>query len=266
MTALDDLRHQRRRKSNHLRALDRGDRNKRLRKSLSMASLGCFILAAMPEAAWAQSSPAQTTKFEYDAQGNLLRTIAAPLQGNLTTSAEYDRLNRPTRHIDPVGNSTQIGYIGSRNIRQITDPRGLITQYARTGFDELLGLTSPDTGTTIQTVDAAGNILTRSDSRGVQAQFSYDALNRMTSATFARSGDPTVSEGWTYDQTGGTFGYGVGRLTSIQDPAGSTAFGYDSLGRIVRATQTVQTALAGTPVTHTTSYSYKSDGKLLVLG
>jgi YD repeat-containing protein len=52
---------------------------------------------------------------------------------------------------------------------------------------------SPDTGTATHTYDAADNLKTRTDSRGVLATYSYDALNRATGVVYSKSGQPNLS-------------------------------------------------------------------------
>ncbi|WP_042589308.1 RHS repeat domain-containing protein, partial [Ralstonia solanacearum] len=66
----------------------------------------------------------------------------------------------------------------------------------------------------------------RTDARGKTTTFSYDAVNRLTQASYA-SGTPTVLE---YD--GGTSPQpnDIGRLTKVTDEAGSTRFRYNGFG------------------------------------
>ncbi|WAC72430.1 hypothetical protein OU995_23210 [Roseateles sp. SL47] len=59
-----------------------------------------------------------------------------------------------------------------------------------------------------------------------------------------------MTYGWTYDQSGGVYGYGVGRLTTATFPTGSTQYGYDAHGRVITRIQTVGT------VALTTRYAY----------
>ncbi|MFZ2493744.1 MAG: RHS repeat domain-containing protein [Thermoanaerobaculia bacterium] len=56
--------------------------------------------------------------------------------------------------------------------------------------------------------------------------------------------------GWTYD--GGVFG--IGRMTTMSDPTGSTAYAYDRRGLLIRETKTVGGG------TYTTRYAYDRDG------
>lgn len=203
-------------------------------------------------------SPAPTLRLEYDAQGNPTRRVLAPGVANFGSVTVYDRLSRATVHTDARGKPTQLGYDGRDNLLQVTDPRNLVTQYARTGLGDATGLVSPDTGTATHTLDAAGNLKTRTDSRGVTASYSYDALNRLTSVVFSQGGQSQVFS-WAFDQTGPGFSNGIGRLTSTQFPGGSSTYGYDSQGRLTRSTQTVA---AGSAVTLGVGYGYDAAGNL----
>lgn len=180
-----------------------------------------------------------------------------------TTQNAYDALDRLKTSTDAKNGVTSLAHDGQDQVSQVTDPRSLVTQYQRNGLGDLTQLTSPDTGTATSTYDAAGNLLTRTDSRGVLATYTYDALNRPTSVSFTKAGQPTVSYGWTYDQSGGTYGYGVGRLTAATFPSGSTQYGYDALGRLTTNVQTVGSVALTTRYTydtanHVTSITYPS--------
>ena len=201
-------------------------------------------------------SPAPVTDYEYDAKGNPTKVIKAKGAsgfGFATTNA-YDALDRVKTSTDARNGVTQLGYDGIDQLKQVTDPRSLVTSYQRNGLGDMTQLVSPDTGTANSTYDAVGNLLTRTDSRGVQATYGYDSLNRITSAVYTQSGQTAQNYAWTYDQTGGDFGAGIGRLTAATGTAGDTKYGYDGKGRVVTVIQTVGTAV------FTTRYSYDVAG------
>jgi YD repeat-containing protein len=204
-------------------------------------------------------SPPPVVNIEYDAQGNITKAIVAPDSNSLTTTHGYDRLHRRTLTTDARGKFTNYEYQRLHDLVQITDPRGLVTHYPRNGLGDSLGLTSPDTGTAVHTIDAAGNLLTRLDSRGVLATHSYDPLNRLTSITYNRSGQPSQSFSWGYDQSGPGFSNGIGRLTSTQFPGGSSTFSYDPQGRLISTTQTV---ISSSTTVLTVGYGYDAAGRI----
>ncbi|WP_377160792.1 RHS repeat domain-containing protein [Roseateles sp. UC29_93] len=197
-------------------------------------------------------SPAPITDYEYDAKGNPTKVIKAKgVSGfGFATTNAYDPLDRVKTSTDARNGVTQLGYDGIDQLKQVTDPRSLVTSYQRNGLGDLTQLVSPDTGTANSTYDAVGNLLTRTDSRGVLTTYGYDALDRMTSAVYTQSGQTTQNYAWTYDQTSGDFGAGIGRLTTATGTAGNTKYGYDAKGRVITVIQTVGTAV------FTTRYGY----------
>ena len=249
---------------------------------------GCAALvwgAALAQLPPVPVSPVPVVKLEYDAQGNPTKAVQAPsLPGapglNLSTANSYDRLSRRKDTTDARSKTTLFEYNGREDLTKVTDPRTLVTQYSRNGLGEPTSLVSPDTGSAVQTYDAAGNLKTRQDSRGVLATYSYDALNRPTSVVYSKTGQTSMTVNWTYDEQGVGFSNGVGRLTSTTFPAaitgyvydtnkvristsyasGSTQHAYDPQGRLTSTTQAVSTG--NTPVGLTVSYAYDAAGRI----
>lgn len=233
-----------------------------------MATLRQLLLASplllLCSAAFAQpASPEVVINHEYDAMGNSTRRLVAPGSLNLATQTGYDGLHRPRLVTDPRGGRVGLDYLGSSaHLRQVIDPRALITQYGRTGLGGLTSLNSPDTGTTLYALDAAGNVRTRADARGVVAQRSYDALNRLTSIVYS-DGSSSAAYTWTYDETGPGFANGIGRLTTALHPQGSSRYAYDAQGRVVAHTQRVSDILGSSSLTATVGYQYNAAGRLV---
>ncbi|MGD0473978.1 MAG: RHS repeat-associated core domain-containing protein [Candidatus Velthaea sp.] len=112
---------------------------------------------------------------------------------------------------------------------------------------------SPYTGTTTMTYDPAGNVVSRTDGNGAVTVSTYDALNRRLSSVSTLAGKPTETVTWTYD--GATVGaYGIGRLATMTDPSGSTAYTYERRGLLASTLQKVGSA------SYTTKYSYDGNG------
>ena len=189
------------------------------------------VLAVFLALLLASPAPAQqntTTHYGYDPQGNLT-TVTDPR--SLVTDHSYDALNRLTRTLQPPAAAggtrpaIRSTYDGQDRPTTITDPKNLITSYTRDGLGNLTAQNSPDSGSTTQTHDAAGNVLTRSDARGKISTYRYDALNRVTEIAFNDSTPPLV------------FGYDSGanargRLSWIGDGSTVTVWAYDSQGRV----------------------------------
>jgi len=213
----------------------------------------------------------QTTQYAYDLQGNLT-TVTDPLSRVTTNS--YDALNRLASMTQPAPAAGQpqpvigYGYNGQDRLTQVTDPRNLVTSYAYDGLGNLNTQVSPDTGTTSNTYDIAGNILTSTDAKGQVTSYAYDALNRVTSLTYNQAtGAQLKTVTYTYDQ--GTSGnYGIGRLTTATEADANasvlqtTQYAYDQRGRLASETRT----LAGNTAPYFTSYNYDPfTGRLLTM-
>src|SRR6185437_3067938 len=185
----------------------------------------------------------QTARYAYDPVGNRTQIID-PLS-NLT-GRSFDALNRLIQVAAPLSSTTAYGYDAHDNRTAVTDPRGLVTSYVYDGLDNPIQVTSSDTGTTVYVVDDAGNRIQSTDAAGHVVQMSYDALNRLTAKTYPN--DPTENITYTYDEAAA--GFGIGRLTSVTDEAGSTSYVYDARGNVVQETRTIDLT------TYVTAYAY----------
>nr|WP_303902818.1 RHS repeat-associated core domain-containing protein [Thiohalomonas denitrificans] len=194
----------------------------------------------------------QTAHYGYDRNDNLIDTFD-PL-GRLHANS-FDALNRLIEQTDPLGGVTRYGYDAQDRLTTVTDPNGNATTYLYDGLGDLIEQHSPDTGTTIYTHDAAGNVLSKTDAKGQITNYTYDALNRPTRVTHAAG---TVDI-YTYD----TAPNGIGRLASLTDSSGRTAFEYDRHGRTTARHQSIQ--VEGAEHTLTTRYQYNSSGQLVGL-
>ncbi len=191
------------------------------------------------------------TYYEYDANGNLTKITDG--LGNATVQ-QYDALNRMNKQQQP--NPATAGQLGEITMQYnaidqmtaVTDPRNLITSYNYNALNELLSMSSPDTGNTTNTYDEVGNVLTKQDAKGQVTTYLYDALNRLTLITFADN--QTISYG--YDQGVN----GVGRLHTITDATGVTTYAYDVNGRITEESRQLNGFV------YKVSYVYNVQGQL----
>jgi YD repeat-containing protein len=173
-----------------------------------------------------------TTTYVYNIDGNQTG-VNAPLARN--TVKDYDRLNRLKQVTDPASGVTQFGYDATDNLTAVIDPTTKATNYTYTGFGDLKTQTSPVTGLTTNVYDSGGNLGTSTDARNVVTAYSYDALNRVTSAAYTLSGNADQTISYTYDA--GT--NGKGRLTGASDANHSLTWQYDALGRVTSKSQMV---------------------------
>jgi RHS repeat-associated protein len=182
-------------------------------------ALGRVIEADEPTSS--SNVPSVYTCYIYDVLGNLKEVD----QGSETRKYAYDMLSRPTSATTPEAqNNTRYFYY-----------------------------------TTSSSTLCSGNpsvACQRTDERGITANYSYDALDRLTGMTYS-NGDPSVS--YSYDQTsynGLTIANGKGRRTGMSDASGQTGWSYDAMGRVAAEERTIGS------VTATLGYSHNLDGSL----
>src|SRR5260221_13155250 len=173
-----------------------------------------------------------------------LSSITGPLSN--VTGQSFDALNRLIQVAAPLSSTTAYGYDAHDTRTAVTDPRGLVTSYVYDGLDNLIQVLSPDTGGTVYVVDDAGNRVQQTDAAGVVVQMSYDALNRITAKTYPA--DPAENVVYRYDEP--VAGFGIGRLTSVSDSSGSTAYVYNARATVVQETHVAAAR------SYATSYAY----------
>jgi len=200
-----------------------------------------------PGELWKQILPDESfTQFGYDASGNV-SSIIDP-ETNQTTY-QYDALNRLIGVIQPGEVGTGYTYDLHDNLATVTDAESHTTEYTYDDMGRKVRTVSPDTGITKYTYDAAGNLATKTDNKGITVAYSYDDLSRLTAVAFP---DAFQNIFYTYDQ--GT--NGIGRLTTMTDPSGTTSYTYDAKGNLTAEARTID------GITYTTGYRYDEAGLL----
>ena len=198
----------------------------------------------------------QTTRFTYDPNGNLRRTIdprdPAPATPTIFSDNFHDARNRVRQVLDTMNKTTVYTRDVLDNLKAMTDPRGLSTNYAFNGFSDVLQQSSQDSGTTSYAYDAAGNRIQQTDARGVVTNYQYDALNRQT--RIDNPSEPDIQ--MTYDAATGGPG-AKGRLTSIADRSGTTEYQYDARGN----TTQIKTTHDG--LVHILGFAYNGADQLI---
>ena len=234
------------------------------------ASLGAGAEAQITQGP--PNSPATAAAYEYDGNGNPTRTIAGSAAAGLSFASvsSFDLLGRLTRSVNAASAATGFSYNGRQDVVQVVDPRGLVTQYSRNGYGDAFALASPDTGQARVAHDAAGNIISRTDSRGVMASYSYDRLNRLIKISYSQFGLNVTASGdqsFNYDETGPGFSNSIGHLTSTRFQGGWTQHAYDSGGRLTVDTQAVSPTAGSNTQEMTTrvGYSYDASGNLVAI-
>jgi len=191
---------------------------------------------------WKVINPDDTyTEYGYDSSGNMVSMIDP--EGHARQYG-YDPLNRLTSFIQPGEVITSYKYDIHGNLVTVIDAEDNETTYEYDDMGRVISTTSPDTGTVAYVYDTAGNPVRKTYADGTAVENNYDPLNRLTATRFS---DPSQDITYTYD--GGT--YGMGRLNRMTDPAGSINFGYDTRGRLVEKTSTIN----GRDYTVTSTYT-----------
>ena len=196
----------------------------------------------------------QTTTKTYDPNGNVL-TITDGLQH--TTTNTYDALNRLSASTDANGGVTTPAYDAHDRVVSVQDGNGNTTSYVRDGFGEVIGQTSPDSGNTVLRYDSDGNQTSKTDALSIVTNQTFDALDRVL--TTAYPADPSENVSYTYDQTAAGFSFGIGRLTSVTDTAGSLTRAYEERGNLAS-----EQRVSGTSVL-TTAYTYDGASRIATM-
>ncbi len=174
-----------------------------------------------------------TVTYAWDPNSNLTSvTDALSNAWNFT----YDALNRLATRQDPSPGGTTTFTLDAHNrLTNVQDANGNSTSYVRDGFSEAIGITSPDTGSTVLRYGKDGDLRQKVFAGGQTANLTYDADDRNLTVSFPS--DSTLNISKTYDQSG--HGYGKGRLTSATDQAGSDSFTYDKRGNITNESRVI---------------------------
>lgn len=215
------------------------------------------------------TAPGETT-FTWDDSGRLTGAIGP--EGSKVRHI-YDNAGnlRETRVAERFGPSagthtTTFGYDGELDLRSITLPDGSTTTMDHNAFGEVTSTTAPTAGsgtiTTGVTRDHAGRPLRTTDALGRVAEVVYDGAGRPTTTRDHQGATLLRTRTFGYDAAGDltsitkpapnpggapvttTMAYdGGGNMTSLTEPGGiTTSYGYDVMGREVRATDGNQNA------------------------
>lgn len=111
--------------------------------------------------------------------------------------------------------------------------------YVYDSLSRLTDVTNPESGTTHYEYDGNGNISWKRDARNARTDFTYDALNRISTRSYT---DATPDVTYSYDASNVL--YSKGRLTQVSAAAPDLSFSssysydeYDAAGRVKRSSQ-----------------------------
>lgn len=187
----------------------------------------------------------QSVQFTYTPTGN--RATAVDSRG--TAQYQYDNQDRLVRVTQPGGQAVSYTYDAIGKRLTLTTPAGTVG-YSYDNANRLTQVTDPQGRATGYTYDASGLRTRLSLPNGIQVNYTYDALNRMTGLTQQRtSQQPFASYAYTLDP--------VGNRTKVTELDGSsTQWGYDNADRLTGET----TRNPANTITSQASYSYDPVG------
>ena len=180
----------------------------------------------------------ETTYYTY---GN--RTVTTTM-ANRTYSKTMDAWGNVKTSSDPVSNVTYT-YGPSGNPVVVTAAGSTVSL----SYDDCGNRTSvsdPDAGTVTTEYDALGRVTRQTDARGKVTVNTYDALGRLTE---------TVCDGTATTYTYGTEGGAAMQLTRQQTGSFAAAYTYDSYGRLIAETRTIESPLVF-------GYTYDTNGNI----
>ncbi len=210
----------------------------------------------------------RTASRGYDADGNLTDTTSA---AGRRAHFDYDPLGQlftQTAWPDPNTTiKTTLGYDADGNQTRVVDGDGHATDYTYTPWGLPESTVDPATAGTPDPVqrtwttryDAAGQPTSDQIPGGVTHAYTYDALGRLTKETGSGAEAATSDRVLGYDA--------AGRVTSVGTPSGSSTYGYDDRGDLVRSAAATYTYTADgqtasrTDAAGTATFGYDGAGR-----
>jgi len=179
------------------------------------------------------------------------------------TTYTYDELNRLTSITNNKGLTTTFTYDALGRRTSMMHANGVETTYSYDAASQLLSLVHElSTTTTIinsftYTYDKVGNRKTKADNNGT-ANYTYDALNRLITATNPLPSNPL--ESFTYDEVGNRVDSNQNGLSTFNDANqlegdANFPYTYDNNGNQIQKTNTTSSAF--------TLYEYDAENSLI---
>jgi RHS repeat-associated protein len=195
-------------------------------------------------------------KSETDALGRLIRVWEPDLNQNLVhvTRHQYDALDNLRCVHQKSTDATADKTCDDPTVPATWRPR----RFTYSSLSQLLTANNPESGIISYTYDNDGNLVTKTDARGISVTHGYDELHRLATKNYSDT-TPNPDVTYFYDQTsynGLTISNGKGRRTGMSDAAGMEAWTFDVMGRALTDRRTTS------GVTKDFSYQYNLDGSV----
>jgi RHS repeat-associated protein len=136
--------------------------------------------------------------------------------------------------------TTTYAYDAAGQLLTMTDPAGSVTRNTWDLLGNQTSVEDPDLGLRKATYDLNGNLKTQTDAKNKTTTYAHDALDRVTSKTYADGSKATFD----YDEPG--HGASKGQLTSVYDSSAtgcaqgkSESYVYDGSGEISQRTKCI---------------------------
>src|SRR6185295_4926296 len=180
-----------------------------------------------------------------DGTGRLRQVIEDPTTGGLNylTTYSYDALDNMIA-VTQGGQTRSFAYDSLKRLLSATNPESGNVCYGTrvSGVCQANGY------------DDDGNLLYRTDARGVQTNYTYDAINRMLTTSYTNDPNSTPTVTYSYDPN---ITNGKGRLSSVSSTVSTYNYTvFDALGRVKTANQVMGAQ------TYTMSYTYDLTGAI----
>lgn len=172
-----------------------------------------------------------------------------------TTRTYTDVRLQPTSVQQPGGAWTSYGYDALGQPTSVTDDHNNVTTSTYDNFGRRTSLTTPDGGRTQHAYDLAGNLVRTATAtlaaRNKAIKYEYE-FTRLTAIRYPDSAEADV--GYTYGAPGAA-NNAAGRVTKVDDAAGTVTRGYGPLGELTTETRTVSAGV-DKDLSYTTRYQY----------
>jgi RHS repeat-associated protein len=195
-------------------------------------------------------------------QGGTVQTSVFDTRGQTTELDQYTSAPGVNGSVVSGGapQATVYGYDALGRMTSLQSA-GSTWNYTMDTLGRVVTQQSPDSGTTKNTFDNAGQVTSTTDARGQTVAFTYDAGGRKT-AEYSGSTTGTKLASWLYDTLQ------TGRLsTEIRyTPSGNYVTGttgYDGQGNAISQLTVIPSAETGLAGRYTTTFGYSSTGLLL---
>ncbi|HEX6623913.1 MAG TPA: RHS repeat-associated core domain-containing protein [Pyrinomonadaceae bacterium] len=224
------------------------------------ASAAFAAPSSVPASGFAE---AETAAASASAAGEAVSSSSAMVTETLTTTMEYDKLDRLIKVTYPDGSTVRTEYDSAGRKSADIDQLGRRTSYEYDAMGNLVRVTYPDGSKTEATYDADGRRVKTVDRAGLATTYTYDAGGRVEKITYADGKSITAVYDAlgrvtaTIDARGNRTNYEYdpacgcsNRVTKVTDALGhATTFTYDANGNRITMTDAVG---------HTTTYEYDS--------